>query len=242
MKGFLVGVIATVLATVLGYFAIEASKGALKPKAELTIAEFDPTFTLGASKAKEWEAKVKPLEVDSLDTEQRLMVTAFTIENTGSIPLENQRVVIKPKYDDSFAAGVIDFQNDTFPGILGDDTVMKLENKSLFISYKLLDKGEFHRFWVVHDRYTTLQQVTRSPDLEVSKWDAMIFLRRNEEDYSSYWFAGFVVSIIICFAVGFVSADRYFRSIVVAQGLSYKEFIDAGTEAKSAKSRLGKDD
>ena len=110
MKGFWIGVFATVLASVLGFLAIEGLKTFSGPDREISHTEFTTKFFFGSKKAVEWEKNVSNLDVESLDNRDRLTASVVVIENIGKDALQNQQVIIKPKYDDSYSAGIIDFK------------------------------------------------------------------------------------------------------------------------------------
>ena len=60
---------------------------------------------------------------------------------------------------------------------------MSVKNKVLYIDYSLLDIKEAHRFWVIHDRYATLNIIARNPKLTATGWTAKIY----REDVGGDW-------------------------------------------------------
>ena len=240
MKGFLIGVFATVLATLFGYLAIEGVKKFDAPQSQLKIVDFGPTFNFGVADAEKWQKDVKSLGIDSIDSNQRLSASLITVENTGTKALQNQKIVIRPKFEDKYSAGIVDFQNDAIPGVLNDDTKMRIENKVLNVEYKLLDVGEFHRFWVIHDRYAEINISARTPDLKMDSYTAKVYLKSDREDWSTFLFIGGLIASIASLVIGAIFSDRLHKSIIEAHSLDYKKFTKDGMELIKDKKNAAK--
>jgi hypothetical protein len=234
VKQFLLGVLATVVAGIVLFLAqsyLTDRKNAEKQKLE--YAQFTPAFTFSEQKAAEWQKQI-PTDSTGLFSGDRLAATAITVENTGQIPIQNETVVIQAKHKDKFSGGVIYALNDVVPG--GDEggAVMNLHDGILTIRYKLINAGEFHRFWVVADSFADLQFIVRDPKLDVTGWDAKIFMKHDPKDWTPLLLFGGVALFLVSFILGAFAVGSNATKIATAYGLDGKKFFTEGQQKLSA--------
>jgi phosphate/sulfate permease len=219
VKALFYSVLGAVLSAILIYFAQDYIQEQKKSSARVVRYEVEDNLI---SMDKSVLMNVASSADQFADT---VTFAKVTVENAGTDAISNQTAVFRTGSEEPVGKGILRQGSLELPGKDPDSVSMKASKNRLDLTYKLLNAGEKHSFWVAYNDVGVPSFTMRTPGLTLEEG------LKEEADDDGIWDLGnwllLVIALGVAFLAGVVSFYASISSELKARGFDLDEMAKA---------------
>lgn len=181
MKGFFGGIIATIVAGLIVYIISQQYDQWVKASSQKVDFSFhEKSITLDKPTIE------KLLKDSSEPIEHDTSIDLVTVTNLGSDDIADKSFSMP-------ASGIVAYQTTDFPNGNPNNAIVSFKNDVLTVKYKLLPKGQSHKFWLASGAFSTVNLGKFSAD---ASGISVSMDGGNDFSWTPSWFETGVISAL----------------------------------------------